>query len=106
MTQLYGVLGVGPGADSAQVKSAYRKLAKIWHPDLHGGEERAERRFKEINHAYATLRDPKARATYDAALAAHRRCFRCAAVTMSATFAFTVSSGLFLANWLSGTHLF
>ena len=72
MRNLYQVLGVDPGADDAQVKSAFRTLAKTLHPDLNSGDDRAERRFRELNQAYETLSDPKARAAYDLGLADER----------------------------------
>lgn len=106
MSHLYGILGIANGADSAQVKSAFRKLAKASHPDLHCGDKEAERRFKEISRAYETLGNPEARAEYDAecaeARARARSRFRSAAATMSATFVLTVGSGLVVAGWLSG----
>lgn len=61
----YGVLGVARTASSAEVKKAYRKLARKHHPDLNPGDKSAEARFKEIQEAYAVLSDPKKRAQYD-----------------------------------------
>jgi DnaJ-class molecular chaperone len=105
MSHLYRVLGLAKGADSIELKSAYRKLAKLHHPDLHGGDKDAERRFKEICSAYETLSDPDSRAAYDAvcaeARARARRQLRSAVATMSATFAVTVSSGMLLVGWLA-----
>ncbi len=60
----YEVLGVGKKADDAELKRAYRDLARRYHPDLNPGE-RAEGRFKEINEAYAVLSDQKLRQRYD-----------------------------------------
>ena len=104
MSHLYEVLGVGRGADAEEVKSAFRWLAKTCHPDLHGGDARAEQRFKDINLAYETLGNPEARAKYDSDCAAERiavrQRFRSAAATMAATFALTVGSGLYAAAWL------
>jgi DnaJ-class molecular chaperone len=106
VSHLYTVLGVTKAADGARLKSAYRTLAKTWHPDLNGGDKRAEQRFKEINLAYETLRDPEQRETYDAMViavkTATRRRMRNAAVTMSGSFVITVSSGLIAARWLLG----
>ena len=51
----YEVLGVDKGADDAAIKSAYRKLAKQYHPDLHPGDKEAEAKFKEVNEAYSIL---------------------------------------------------
>ncbi|MBA3776788.1 MAG: DnaJ domain-containing protein, partial [Betaproteobacteria bacterium] len=60
----YKTLGVDRGADAAAIKSAYRKLARKYHPDV-SKETNAEARFKEIAEAYKTLKDPKTRAAYD-----------------------------------------
>lgn len=62
---LYEVLGVSRTADEATIRSAYRRLAKEHHPDVHGGSPEAEQRFKELQAAYEVLRDPKARGAYD-----------------------------------------
>jgi curved DNA-binding protein len=62
---LYGVLGVGKTADSEEIKKAYRKLAAKLHPDRNPGNAGAESRFKEVNHAYSVVSDPKKRALYD-----------------------------------------
>lgn len=61
----YEILGVDRSADAAALKSAYRKLAKQWHPDANPGSAEAEARFKEMNEAYAVLSDPEKRAQYD-----------------------------------------
>jgi molecular chaperone DnaJ len=66
----YSILGVGKTASEDELKSAYRKLAKQYHPDLHSGKSDAEKKqneekFKEINHAYEVLSDSQKRATYD-----------------------------------------
>ena len=59
MTQgLYEVLGISKGATEKEIKSAYKKLAKKYHPDLNKGPE-AEAKMKEINKAYEILSDPK-----------------------------------------------
>jgi DnaJ-class molecular chaperone len=54
----YAVLGVRPSASSAEIKTAYRQLARQYHPDLNPGCRDAEERFKEINTAYAHLSNP------------------------------------------------
>lgn len=63
----YEVLGVPRTASAEEIKKAYRKLARKYHPDLHtgSGKEEAERKFKEINEANEVLGDPKKRAKYD-----------------------------------------
>ena len=65
MNEYYRSLGVQPGATAAELKKAYRGLAKKYHPDLHPGDKEAEARFKEINEAYETLSDPQKRKEYD-----------------------------------------
>lgn len=65
MSDLYRTLGVGRTADQAEIKSAYRKLAKKYHPDLNPGDTGVERQFKEVNAAYDVLGDPDKRARYD-----------------------------------------
>jgi DnaJ-class molecular chaperone len=61
----YKVLGVEPGASSADIKKAYRKLAKANHPDSTGGDKKKEARFKEISSAYEVLGDETKRKQYD-----------------------------------------
>jgi molecular chaperone DnaJ len=61
----YEVLGVSRGADDAELKSAFRKLAMQHHPDRNAGCGDSESRFKEINEAYSILSDPQKRAAYD-----------------------------------------
>ncbi len=60
----YEILGVTRGADAAEVKQAYRKLARKYHPDV-SKEKNAEARFKEVQEAYEVLRDSDKRAAYD-----------------------------------------
>lgn len=60
----YEILGVSRDADKEEVKRAYRRLARKYHPDVNK-EEGAEDRFKEINHAYEVLSEPETRARYD-----------------------------------------
>ena len=61
----YDVLGLGRSASEADIKSAFRNLAKQYHPDRNPGDKTAEARFKEINEAYEVLRDPQKKAAYD-----------------------------------------
>lgn len=61
----YEVLGVGKNADDAELKKAYRKLAKKYHPDMNPGDKAAEAKFKEATEAYGVLSDPDKRRQYD-----------------------------------------
>ena len=60
----YDTLGVEPGAGEAEIKTAYRRLARKFHPDV-SKEAGAEEKFKAVNEAYEALRDPEKRAAYD-----------------------------------------
>ena len=55
----WSLLGVSPECDSSELKAAFRKEARKWHPDLNKNDSNAEERFKLINEAYAVLSDPK-----------------------------------------------
>lgn len=61
----YAILGVPRNADEKEIKKAYRRLARKYHPDLNPGDKEAERKFKEINEAYEVLSDPEKRKRYD-----------------------------------------
>lgn len=69
----YNVLGVGRDASQEDIKAAYRKLARKWHPDVNAGDAAAEKRFKEINEAHEVLGDPETRRKYDTLGADWRR---------------------------------
>jgi molecular chaperone DnaJ len=62
---LYGTLGVAKGASQDEIKKAYRKLARQYHPDANPGDPSAEERFKEVQHAYDVLSDPEKRKQFD-----------------------------------------
>jgi curved DNA-binding protein len=61
----YEVLGVAKTATEDEIKSAYRKLARKYHPDVNPGDKSAEEKFKEINEAYEVLSDADKRKRYD-----------------------------------------
>ncbi|WP_353684061.1 molecular chaperone DnaJ [Thermodesulfovibrio sp. 3907-1M] len=65
MKDYYSILGVSRNASQEEIKKAFRRLARQYHPDLNPGNKEAEERFKEINEAYACLSDPVKRANYD-----------------------------------------
>lgn len=62
----YAILGVAQDADAAEIKKAYRKLAKQHHPDRNPGDPAAEQKFKDVGEAHAVLSDPEQRREYDA----------------------------------------
>ncbi len=62
----YQILGVPRTATQAEIKKAYRKLARQHHPDVNKGDAAAEQRFKDVNEAHTVLSDPEKRRTYDA----------------------------------------
>jgi len=61
----YDILGVSRNADETEIKKAYRKLARKYHPDANPGDTNAEKHFKEVSEAYSILSDPDQRAVYD-----------------------------------------
>ena len=65
MTDYYKVLGIGRTASKSEVKSAYRKLARLHHPDVNRGSESAAHEFARLTKAYRVLMDPQERAYYD-----------------------------------------
>ena len=64
-TNYYEVLGLQKTATESEIKKAFRKLAKKYHPDTNSGNKEAEQKFKEINDAYNVLSDPKKKELYD-----------------------------------------
>lgn len=65
MKDYYQILGLPKSASDADIKRAYRRLAKQYHPDVNKGEKNAEERFKEVSEAYSVLSDSKKRKQYD-----------------------------------------
>ncbi len=65
MADHYSILGVSKGADETEIKKAYRKLARQYHPDQNPDNPEAEAKFKEVANAYEVLGDPERRARYD-----------------------------------------
>ena len=61
----YEILGISKDADEKEIKSAFRKLAKQYHPDLNPDNKEAEAKFKEANEAYEVLSDSDKKAKYD-----------------------------------------
>ena len=61
----YDILGVKKNADADEIKKAYRKLARQYHPDANQGDKEAEERFKQVQNAYDALSDPEKRKAYD-----------------------------------------
>jgi molecular chaperone DnaJ len=71
MTDYYGQLGLKHDVSKSEIKQAYRKLAKQYHPDVNHGNPQAESKFKLIHQAYETLMDDHLREQYDAKLRAN-----------------------------------
>ena len=65
MADFYGVLDVQKGATDSDLKRAYRKLARRWHPDKNPGDPEANNKFQEVSRAYEVLIDREKRAIYD-----------------------------------------
>ncbi|MHA1785636.1 MAG: DnaJ C-terminal domain-containing protein [Candidatus Helarchaeota archaeon] len=62
---LYKILGIKKGASEEDIKRAFRKMARKYHPDVNPGDKTAEQKFKEVNEAYQILMDPKKKEMYD-----------------------------------------
>jgi curved DNA-binding protein CbpA len=104
MQDLYTVLHVAPDASGAEIKTAFRNMAKACHPDMKPGDSDAEAAFQEVKRAYELLSNPEARKVYDEFLAIRRaqkrRRFRRAAATMSASFVLTAVTVVGAMIWL------
>src|SRR3954465_317313 len=61
----YQTLGISKGSDAKEIKSAYRKLARKYHPDVNPNDKTAEAKFKEVSEAYEVLGDDEKRKLYD-----------------------------------------
>ena len=107
MPDLYEILGLRSGATQEQVKAAFHRLAKASHPDVNADDATAEKRFKEINHAYEILSNPGSRAIYDLGLKHQRakghRAMGRAIGSMAAAFLMTIGCGLYF--WHVGRQL-
>jgi curved DNA-binding protein CbpA len=106
MRDLYSVLQVAPNANDAEIKAAFRTLAKTCHPDVRPGDRKAEEAFHEAREAYRYLANAETRRMYDNYLEAQRvagRARRRRAVrTMSASFVLTVVAVSLTAVWWQG----
>lgn len=69
----WSLLGLDPESDDQQLKRAFRREARRWHPDLNGNDSVAEERFKLVNEAYAVLSDPRRRSAWERGEAAQRQ---------------------------------
>jgi hypothetical protein len=72
-TTFYAVLSLKPTATDNEIKSAYRRMAKIWHPDVNRGDPEAANQFKAVQAAYEALRDSGSRRKYDFALSIEKQ---------------------------------
>jgi DnaJ-class molecular chaperone len=106
MRDLYSVLHVAPKASDAEIKSAFRNVAKTCHPDVRPGDAEAEQTFHEARQAYVYLSNPEMRRIYDDFLEAKRTAKRAqrrrAVRIMSASFVLTVMAVALAAAWWQG----
>jgi len=65
MKDYYGLLGLQPGASGREVRRAYRRLVRKWHPDLNPDDPAGRTKIQEVNEAYEVLGSPEKRQTYD-----------------------------------------
>ena len=73
MSDFYLILGISQRASQSEIRTAYRSLARRYHPDRNPGDPTAEAKFVEINEAHATLADPEKRRKYDTLQRQHLR---------------------------------
>lgn len=90
---LYAILGVSPDSDEVKIKAAYRKQARIWHPDVNDNSQESIVRFKEITEAYEVLTDAQKRSQYDILKGIHNRKENVYASQTQAKKAYEKSSG-------------
>jgi curved DNA-binding protein CbpA len=76
MKTVYDVLGVAPDADDRAIRTAFRNSAKVYHPDISGGDQAAEEQFKRITAAHHLIKSPERRAIYDRLLRLRRQRMR------------------------------
>ncbi len=81
----YRLLGIPPDTGQRRIKSAYRSLAKRFHPDRNNGSETAAELFRQVNHAYRVLSDPRLRAHYDQKLSQQENIHKQSATTKAET---------------------
>src|SRR5262245_34642657 len=72
MKTAYDILGVPRQADDEAIRAAYRRAAKVHHPDLNAGDKVAEQSFRQLAAAYEVLKDPQQRDAYDVSLRKRR----------------------------------
>ncbi|CAJ1933750.1 unnamed protein product [Sphenostylis stenocarpa] len=96
MASLYEVLGISVGASCVEIKAAYRKLARTYHPDVvaMNQKESSAHQFMMIHSAYSTLSDPEKRAEYDREIYRYKRSAKMASMAgRNQTFSCTGGSG-------------